>query len=128
MNSTTRQFSMQEPLDMEADFGIKVDKLCDYSDCSLDNNGFKEYDANENGNLLLDKLTYTDTPVNKALHTPYDQIFSPYDMANFELFDDDNYIHQPTFLQLPALDDQNHVNLESLQTDLALLSGDESSD
>ena len=67
MNSTTRQFAMQEPLDMEADFGIKVDKLCDYSDRSLDNNGFMEYDAKDNGNLLLDKLTYTDTPVNKAL-------------------------------------------------------------
>ena len=40
---------MQEPLDMEADFGIKVDKLCDYSDCSLNNNGFKEYDAKDNG-------------------------------------------------------------------------------
>ena len=119
---------MQEPLDMEADFGIKVDKLLSgYGECSLENNGFTEYAAKDNGNLILDKLTYTDTPVNKFLKTPYDQNFSPYDTSIFELFDDDVQNHQPNFLKLPARDDQNHVNLESLQTDLALLSGDESS-
>ena len=59
---------MQEPLDMEADFGIKVDKLLSgYGECSLENNGFTEYAAKDNGNLILDKLTYTDTPVNKFL-------------------------------------------------------------
>ena len=91
MNSLTQQFAMQDPLDVEADFGIEVGMVSDYCDSSCDNNGFTEYNAKDNGDIFLDNLSFPDTPNNKALQTSNNQILSPYDTKYLELLDDDNH-------------------------------------